>query len=166
MTKMTYCYFIIFFLAGCSSSSKQPDKFYPIQSETISGVIVPEEEGFCFSVTEPEYWTIENDFDFENLDDQLEKYLKVELEYLVQKQEIVNTDLLAKFRAYKRQYVGIYADGKKRIFINFFDSEAFSDETNWKNNPIVVDDGGDAFFQVQFDLASKEFMFLCINGEA
>jgi hypothetical protein len=65
--------------------------------------------------------------------------------------------------SYKRQYAGIVNSGEKKIFFNVF-CQAF--ETEWTKDPVIVEDGGHCFFQVEFSLKSKSFNNLQINGRA
>lgn len=63
---------------------------------------------------------------------------------------------------YRRQYVGTVHGGKRRVFGNFF-CEARPD---WKERGVFVKDGGDCYFQVQFEPGSGDIVELNINGEA
>ena len=63
---------------------------------------------------------------------------------------------------YKRQYVGVVWDGKKIIYANFF----CSDEPDWKENFVLVVDGGACSFQFKFDPNTGEFFQLQVNGES
>lgn len=64
---------------------------------------------------------------------------------------------------YKRQYAGVVMNGRKIIYGNFFCSDP---GTDWKKEWIFVMDGGDCFFQLQFDIASRAFSGLMVNGDA
>lgn len=63
---------------------------------------------------------------------------------------------------YRRQYLGYEIGGKKIIYGNFFCSQ----EDQWRGELILVMDGGDCYFQVEYDVASREFIKLLVNGEA
>lgn len=149
--------------SGCKAERKKltadskPIQFIDIKSSTIRGVIVPKE---YFRMEAPyfsEHWTITN-FDFDNMESQLEKYLRDEADLQRYK------DLPNKFRKYKRQYVGEIKEGKKIIFINFFCDIPGLD--NWKQDVVEVGDGGDCFFSIKYDIQTKKFSELWINGEA
>jgi hypothetical protein len=135
-------------------------KFIKIDSKTIKGVIIPKE--YFPDVNRmpvsgvSECWTIEK-FDFEDLDNRLEKYLREEA-----KLRSWNKQLPNKFRNYKRQYVGVVVDGSKRIFINFFCHISGS----WNDRFVQILDGGDCYFQVEYDIGTQKFLNLQINGEA
>ena len=64
---------------------------------------------------------------------------------------------------YKRQYVGVVVNGKQIIHGNFFCNDAGMD---WKKDWVFVMDGGDCFFQLQYDVESETFLNLSVNGEA
>jgi hypothetical protein len=153
---------LLLLVRGCASQKAEKQynigeikygEFIEIESKTIKGVIVPKEH---FRDPNGEgHWTIK-DFDFEDLENRLEKYLrKVPLDDW-------NKDLPDKFRKYKRQYIGRIVDGKKTIFINFF-CEHF-DGDYWKRDLVMVLDGGDCFFNVEYNPQTREFSKLSING--
>lgn len=72
--------------------------------------------------------------------------------------------ILAHFEEYKRQYVGIILlNGSRRVFLNCFrPSDDPSD--GWRQDLVVVDDGGFWFWQIQFDLDSQHFVDFTSNG--
>jgi hypothetical protein len=73
-----------------------------------------------------------------------------------------NPALSAKFAPYKRQYTGLLQGADKRIWAAFFCRTM----DGWENNLIGVDDGGDCYFQVLYDVASGAYLLLDVNGEA
>ena len=64
---------------------------------------------------------------------------------------------------YKRQYAGLILNGRRIIYGNFFCSDR---GTDWKQDWVFVMDGGDCFFQLQFDVESRTFNGLMVNGDA
>lgn len=140
-----------------SIAEPKPVNFIDIKSKTIKGVIVPKEYFQGKDPNSGNYWTI-TDFDFENLENRLEKYLRNEADLQGY------TDLPDKFRKHSRQYVGKIEDGKKIIFINFFCWH--HDFDYWKRDLVIVLDGGDCFFSLEYDIQTKKFSELWINGEA
>lgn len=64
---------------------------------------------------------------------------------------------------YNRQYIGLERGAKKIIFGNFF---CESGKQDWKKDLIFAIDGGECYFQVEFDLESGLFSSLRINGES
>ena len=72
-------------------------------------------------------------------------------------------ELWKKLPDYKRQYVGLLIKGHKTIYANYFCRA--SGDSDWTKAPVLVDDGGDCYFQVQYDVESKAFSDLQVNGE-
>lgn len=63
---------------------------------------------------------------------------------------------------YQRQYIGIERGGKQIIYGNFFCEE----DDNWRKEFVMVIDGGDCYFQVEYDVESGKFIYLAVNGES
>ena len=63
---------------------------------------------------------------------------------------------------YKRQYFGTKASGIRLIQASFFCREL----NGWRTGPVVVKDGGDCFFSVNYNVDKQTFSSLIINGEA
>ena len=66
-------------------------------------------------------------------------------------------------KTYKRQYVGVRSKGRRAVFANFFCNAWRHD---WRTEPVVVHDGGDCYFTVEYDVEKGTFSNLMINGEA
>lgn len=64
---------------------------------------------------------------------------------------------------YNRQYLGIEIDGKRLIVANYF-CDTFG--SKWQEEPVIVMDGGDCFFEIRYDIENADFMSILINGEA
>lgn len=64
---------------------------------------------------------------------------------------------------YKRQYWGILKNEKRVIFVNFFCNSLHYD---WTYQEVVVDDGGDCYFQIRYDVETGTFFDLYVNGSA
>ena len=64
---------------------------------------------------------------------------------------------------YRRQYVGIFRGERRVIRGNFF---CETHRNDWRTEPVVVFDGGDCFFQLDFDPKSGAFSNLIVNNEA
>ena len=66
---------------------------------------------------------------------------------------------------FRRQYVPVILDnGEKAVWINFLcGSNHFED---WKENLVIVSDGGPCFFQLKVNLNRKEFYDYRYNGIA
>ena len=67
---------------------------------------------------------------------------------------------------YFRQYLPIVPSGKKLIFVNAMCGGAGESSDEWRHHLIIVCDGGDCFWQVYYDPATKQFSNLMINGRA
>ena len=63
---------------------------------------------------------------------------------------------------YYRQYAGFTRKGRKMIYLNAF--EASTADKKWKTRAVVVCDGGDLFFGVEYDVQSRTFHALSFNG--
>lgn len=72
--------------------------------------------------------------------------------------------IFAKLDRYRCQYVGIVVEGKKRLYCNFF--ELTEDEADWKESFVFVFDGGDMYFQLEYDVESARCLNFAVNGEA
>jgi hypothetical protein len=64
---------------------------------------------------------------------------------------------------YKRQYWGVLENEKRVISANFF-CDAF--HYDWKNQMVMVLDGGDCYFQIQYDVDTVTFFDMYVNGSA
>ena len=65
--------------------------------------------------------------------------------------------------AYKRQFIGIEHDGSRIIYGNYFCNSLGID---WRQKIVSVDDGGDCYFQVKYDVDSGMFTMLMVNGQS
>lgn len=59
-----------------------------------------------------------------------------------------------------RQYAGFMRNGRRVIYINAFQYP----DAKWKQQAVVVCDGGPSFFGVEFDVKSQQFTNLAFNG--
>lgn len=64
---------------------------------------------------------------------------------------------------HKRQYVGYVEDGDRKILVNGF-CESFG--RDWRERPVLVDDGGHCFFTAIYNVDSGELERFRFNGEA
>ena len=65
-----------------------------------------------------------------------------------------------------RQYVGIVRKGHRYIYGNFVPDQGFAEERRWRSEPVVICDGGAAFFGVEYDVNAGTFSHLDFNGGA
>ncbi|HKP04726.1 MAG TPA: hypothetical protein VJU77_15340 [Chthoniobacterales bacterium] len=66
-----------------------------------------------------------------------------------------------------RQYIGIVSHGKKLIYVNAFSETVLVHpplRRSWKREAMVICDGGDVFWGVEFDPATRVFTHLEFNG--
>jgi hypothetical protein len=69
-----------------------------------------------------------------------------------------------KIDGFKRQYVPIINDkGQKEVWINFFCDDTGAEEY-WKTEIMIVDDGGNCYYNLKINLDTKEYYELRING--
>jgi hypothetical protein len=72
--------------------------------------------------------------------------------------------LAVKYSSYLRQYTGFVVDDHRKIHMNFL---CWKPETpGWRCAAVEVDDGGDCYFQVDFDVTTGEYENLQVNGGA
>ena len=68
---------------------------------------------------------------------------------------------------YNRQYIAIInEDEEKEVFINCFWSSSIRESGCWKNNFVIVSDGGNHFFQVKINLTKQIITMFNVNGYA
>lgn len=68
---------------------------------------------------------------------------------------------------YARQYAGLIVKERKIIYVNGFHSGKEDRESQrWRTKPVVVCDGGNGFFGVEYDPQTKTFQSLAFNGVA
>lgn len=65
--------------------------------------------------------------------------------------------------AYQRQFIGIEHDGSRIIYGNYFCRNMGID---WRDVIVSVEDGGDCYFQVKYDVDSGMFTMLMVNGQS
>lgn len=121
-----------------------------VKGEGLEGVIFPACAGFTLDGTTATYWTPTKE-EVLRAESRIPAFLKAKAPRL--------TRPLAR---YKRQYVGLVVGGKKRVLCNFF----LTSPPQWQRRPVVVEDGGEAFFHLEYDLESDQCLNLQINGEA
>lgn len=64
---------------------------------------------------------------------------------------------------YRRQYFGFKIGGKRFIYGNYFCNDVRMD---WRGDFVMVLDGGDCYFQVEYDVEEGSFIQLMVNGES
>ena len=69
--------------------------------------------------------------------------------------------------SYAFQYLGVWQNSKKLIYINAFQKSTlkyFPKRKKLSKNPMLWCDGGNDSWGALFDIETKEFIFLAING--
>lgn len=146
-------------LAGCSVFPA-PAGFQAVETAGFEGVIVPAAEAEAFLLAfygagASGYWTPGRE-DVLQLEERLPAFLQTS-------PDPRSPDLWQKLARYKRQYVGVIENGTRKIFVS-----AFCDTmgVDWKREPVAVADGGDCFFEVQYEPDSGAFVDLYVHGES
>ena len=124
-----------------------------IKTDKFEGIICANLSDWKNLLENKELWIPTKEQVFES-EERIEQYLK-------DNPNKKSLNLWQELSKYKRQYVGIVVDGHKRIFCNFY----CSDEP-LSSKPYFVSDGGDCYFQIEYDLNNKNFYNLIVNGEA
>jgi hypothetical protein len=65
---------------------------------------------------------------------------------------------------YRRQYVGLIAEGEKRIWCNAFLADG--SYPDWELHPVYVLDGGRDFWEIEYILPKDECVGFHVHGEA
>jgi hypothetical protein len=124
-----------------------------VKTDKIDGVICTNVADWKFRFKRNEFWNPTKD-DVLKAEEQIETYLKTDAK--------LYPNIWRKLPNYKRQYLGIIVNGHKRIFCNFF---CFNDEP-LTDKPVFWKDGGDCYFQIEYDLNDAKCYNLRVNGEA
>lgn len=79
---------------------------------------------------------------------------------------------------YRRQVTGVEFDGAKLLFLSYFSMDLTPDEKaqvaakdphydpdHWKKDPFWINDGGEAYFRVIYDLPQKKFIWYERNSD-
>jgi hypothetical protein len=114
----------------------------PVTVNGIPGVIAPASAAGDFLATADGYWTPD-----------LTDVEAAEAALFADQGEL----------AHFRQYAGIEQDGQRKILINGF---CDSMNLNWYRSPMIVMDGGDCFFNAEYDVETDEIESFYFNGDA
>jgi len=148
MKRTGYVIAVAVLLGGCSASS--------ISTGGVEGVIFPASQANSVGVATGRkgltYWT-PSELDVAGAFPKIQAFLKSEA-----------PSIAARLTQYRCQYFGIVVGGKKRIYCNFFRRDGGI--ANWKSEPLFVLDGGEWYFQLEYDLESEKCLDLRINGVA
>jgi hypothetical protein len=144
-------------LTSCSSSAQNiKGEHWVIFSETLA-----EEQQlstwFLFGDESIEYWT-PSEQDVIAIEDGLIPYLEQNAERFY----VRDIPVWERLDDYNRQYIGILVDGRRIVYANYFCDSV----VDWEKEFVIVMDGGDCFFQFQYDLDTAEYFDLQVNGSA
>jgi hypothetical protein len=68
---------------------------------------------------------------------------------------------------YYRQYIGFYnKKGEKVIYFNCFTKSSTGDDNTWKQEELIVRDGGDNYFSILINLQNRDCSLFMVNGRA
>ena len=146
-------FFLLILFAACSSSAADEE----LRTVVYQGVIIDADKAAqlkalaSFVTDHDGYYTLMNE-DVVTLENHLPAYLQKEA-----------PDIAANLSQYKRQYIGFWRQGKPYVLINAFCDDLGMD---WQNEIVDVLDGGDCFFNVEYNMAEASFARLRIHGEA
>ncbi|MBN1148062.1 MAG: hypothetical protein JXA78_12460 [Anaerolineales bacterium] len=150
-------------LAATSGCKSQPEEELNqvVITSTFEGVIFTEEhaaqQGRIFGDSVQGYWT-PSQADVIALETGLPAFLQVSPGFFQPQPPIWE-----RLQNYKRQYLGIQENGKRVIYANFF---CQAPAVDWKNQLVMVADGGDCYFQIKFEVDAHRFYDLQVNSEA
>jgi hypothetical protein len=63
--------------------------------------------------------------------------------------------------SFYRQYAGFIAGGRKLIYVNLFPSNV---DPKWRSRAVIVCDGGEQFWGVEFEVDTENFVNVAFNG--
>ena len=155
--------FLIVALVGCSTVSISPSANQLIVTDSFEGIIfagasakqMDLEAIIGFSESINDYWTPSRD-DVLAFEEGLGPYLQ-------QAAPQTGPGSLSDLNEYRRQYVGIVANGQRVIFAIFFCN---NHDTDWQHKIVFVIDGGSCYFEVKYDVQTGAYYDLSIHGEA
>lgn len=104
-----------------------------------------------------EYWTPSED-DVVAIEDGLVPFLEQNSESFF----VRDIPVWERLDEYNRQYIGMLVDGQRIVYANYF-CDSVGD---WQKEFVFVADGGDCFFQFQYDVDAAEYFDLQVNGSA
>ena len=144
------CIFLAACAGGCSStpvSPALPEENVLITTDEFEGVILL-----------PGGWVPKVE-EVLALEEQLATYLPQQQHAF----DSLQAPIEERLPTYKRQYWGLLKDGKRVVFANFFCNALHYD---WLHQQVVVEDGGDCYFQIRYDVKTGTLSDLHVNGSA
>ena len=71
-----------------------------------------------------------------------------------------------KITSYKRQYIGYEIDRNLFIYVNAFPEWLANKGGRWRDEFILVEEGGTNFFQLIYNMETEKIVCFDVNGEA
>ena len=136
---------ILFILTGCATTKQ---KFITGAILHVSKDSIP----YSLDGKPPKTWTPTEEF-IQQIQPDILKYI-----------QISNKEIFRNINKYRCQYFGIIVNGQKRIYCNFF--WFTKEDKNWKTSPVVYFDGGNYYFQLEYDVEERKCLNFTVNGEA
>ena len=94
---------------------------------------------------------------------ELEEHL---IDYLKSSKHPSAPKIRNKIASYKRQYIGYEKDRKLFIYVNAFPEWLANKDGRWRDEFILVEDGGSNFFQLIYNMETEKIVCFNVNGEA
>jgi hypothetical protein len=174
-------------LVASSSPATTKPPLHVVQGQGYAGVIFPAERGSEALIPRwPDdritgYWTPTEDI-IADLERELRQVMTAAAD---DAQIVLNTrgqtvqsvtysqgeirKIVAHYDEYRHQYVGILLNGERRVFINCFgvhESAQGESPAYWREQFVVVDDGGFWYWHIEYDPIAKKFLEFRSNGYA
>lgn len=140
---------------GESSETQKPEENQ--NWVILPGVSAEEVEMATWLFGSDDFWTPSED-DISAIEEKITDYLKENAE-----QFYWQPPVWQQLEAYQRQYIGLVRDGRQIILGNYF---CDSGSKNWRRDLVFAIDGGECYFQVEYDVEVGIFIMLQINGES
>ena len=148
------------FLAACTASPSQADVAaeWPANAHVLSGAAAERVFHQCSRAT-PAFAAADFQPDVGSIRE-LEAKLPAAL--VAARGEVDDgSGAMVDLGSYYREYAAYMAGGRRRIYGNFAPLESKMGE-----GPVVICDGGSAFFGVEYDVERQEIVGMAFNGEA
>jgi hypothetical protein len=147
---------LLIFLVSCSN----PPLASPAAGEDQNWVIITskqaEEMGIGSWLAESDgFWTPSTDVIIQ-LEDGLADYLSQHDSFFYRQ-----PPAWERLDEYQSQYIGLQRAGSQIIYGNFFCNNLGME---WQKDLVIVMDGGDCYFQIEYDVGEGAFIMLMVNG--
>jgi hypothetical protein len=127
-----------------------------VRGEDYQGALFAKGQVNKLYVGETDFWTPTAD-DVKTLEAGLEAFLRERAD------PRLDQKVLLTLREYNRQYVGIMENEHRKVYVLFYCNFPLE---QLRDGVIIVNDGGDCFFQLKYDVDAQKFDELTVNGLA